>query len=38
MSGLTEAEMLKTLTVMSALMGVAGLAVCMIGAVTLPLI
>ena len=37
MSGLTEKEMLKANTPMTALMGVAGLVVCLIGAVVLPM-
>ncbi|MEM7396016.1 MAG: SLC13 family permease, partial [Verrucomicrobiota bacterium] len=37
MSGLTEAEMLKTNTVMGLIMGLAGLVICMIGAAVLPL-
>ncbi len=37
-SGLTEAEMLKTVTVMSALMALVGLLVCMLGAAVLPLV
>ncbi len=37
MSGMTEAEMLKTLTPMTAVMGLVGLAVTMLGAWLLPL-
>ncbi len=37
MSGLTEKEMLKANTPMTALMGVAGLIVCLIGAAVVPL-
>ena len=37
MSGFTEAETLKTATVMMAIMGVVGLAVTMLGAWLLPL-
>jgi len=38
MSGLTEAEMLKTNTIMGCIMASVGLAVCMIGAWLIPLI
>jgi gluconate:H+ symporter, GntP family len=38
MSGMTEAETLKTATPMSALMGVVGLVVIMIGAWLFPLV
>jgi len=38
MSGLTEGEMLKTLTPMTAMMGVVGLAATMLGAWLLPLV
>jgi GntP family gluconate:H+ symporter len=37
MSGLTEAETLKSATIMMAIMGVVGLAVVMLGAWLLPL-
>ena len=38
MSGLTEGEMLKTNTIMGIIMGLTGLAVCLIGAKLLPLV
>lgn len=37
MSGLTEAEMLKTNTIMGCVMATVGLAICMLGATLLPL-
>ncbi len=38
MSGLTEKEMLKANTPMTAIMGVVGLGVCMIGALVFPMV